>query len=158
VIEEAIRSCKAVAEHHRVRISWEPPALELPSVFMEPRRLVQVFQNLIQNAIQHAPPGSAVSVRLEPGPEPEQLQCTVHDQGAGFRPEDLPRAFEPFFSRRPRGVGLGLSIVQRIIDEHHGRVVLSNHPQGGALAMVFLPCPLQPERGATPGATTWPRH
>lgn len=142
VIEEAMQACQLLAERQQVEVDWEPPAVGLPMVSMERRRLVQVFQNLIQNALQHSPRGGRVRVRVEPvqGPRGVELRCTVEDQGPGFQPEDLPRLFEPFFSRRPRGVGLGLSIVHRIVEEHHGRAVMENHPQGGARAMVLLPC------------------
>ncbi|CAM4162836.1 ATP-binding protein [Corallococcus exiguus] len=59
--------------------------------------------------------------------------------GPGFKSEDLPHVFEPFFSKRRGGTGLGLSIVQRILEEHQGRIRLSNHPQGGAEVTILLP-------------------
>jgi PAS domain S-box-containing protein len=139
VLEEAMQACRLLAERQQVEIDWEPPTAELPAVSMERRRLVQVFQNLIQNALQYSPPGSRVRVRVE-AVQGQGVLCTVEDRGPGFPPEDLPRLFEPFFSRRPRGVGLGLSIVHRIVEEHHGHVAMDNHPQGGARATVLLPC------------------
>ena len=106
-------------------------------------RLAQVFDNLLRNAIQHSPRGSAVSVRAEGFRHLGRawVRCLVADEGPGFRPEDLARVFEPFFSRRQGGTGLGLAIVQRVVvEEHRGRIAACNGDARGALVVVELPC------------------
>jgi signal transduction histidine kinase len=91
--------------------------------------------------VRHAPPKSAVIVEAERmRVDGEQwIDCRVRDEGPGFRPEDLPRIFEPFFTRRRGGTGLGLSIVQRIVEDHGGRIFAGNRADGGAVVTVRLP-------------------
>jgi signal transduction histidine kinase len=108
---------------------------------MDAKRIGQVFQNLIENAIQHTGSGGHVLVTATVAEEHGQKQvvCSVLDDGSGFREQDLPRIFEPFFTRRRGGTGLGLSIVARIVEEHGGRVTAANRPEGGAVMAVKLP-------------------
>ncbi len=104
---------------------------------MDPSRLAQVFQNLIENAIQHSAPGATVIIQSPR--TPAEATVTVLDSGPGIRHEDLVRIFEPFFSRRRGGTGLGLSIVQRIVEQHNGRIAVTNRGEGGASVAVTLP-------------------
>jgi signal transduction histidine kinase len=100
-----------------------------------------VFQNLLENAIQHS--GEDNEVVLESGVTGANgerwVECVVADSGPGFRTEDLPHVFDPFFTRRHGGTGLGLSIVQQIAQEHGGEIMAANRPQGGAVMTVRLP-------------------
>jgi signal transduction histidine kinase len=138
VIDEAIAACHIEAESRGVRLVADVPR-DL-RVWMDPRRLVRVFINLLQNATQHAPEGTAVTLALRPPPAADdEFEIEVRDRGRGFAPEDLPRVFTPFFSRRAGGFGLGLAICARIIAEHGGRLGVANHPDGGAMLIVALP-------------------
>jgi signal transduction histidine kinase len=114
-------------------------APDLPSPKLDRNRIVQVFQNLLENAIQHSPPGGCVTFRAELVADGTAVRFTVEDGGPGFRSEDLGRAFEPFFTRRRGGTGLGLSIVQRITEQHGGHVAAANRPGGGGAVTVSLP-------------------
>lgn len=140
VIDRALRSCAPLARSKDVVLARETDE-GLPPLQMEPSRLVQVFQNLIENAIQHSPGGKTVTVgaqRIRKGNE-AGIECTVEDEGPGFRQEDLTKVFEPFFTRRRGGTGLGLSIVQRIVEEHGGAIRADNRREGGAIVTVTLP-------------------
>jgi signal transduction histidine kinase len=113
----------------------------LPAMAMDRPRLRQVFDNLIDNAMQHSPAGGTVTVS---GTEVRRLgrqwiELRVEDEGRGFNADDLSHVFEPFFTRRERGIGLGLPIVQRIVEEHRGHVTAANRPEGGAVITVCLP-------------------
>jgi signal transduction histidine kinase/ligand-binding sensor domain-containing protein len=140
VVGEAVESCASLAASRDVA-SVNGVAAPLPSVLMDHKRLVQVFQNILQNAIQLSPAGGTVTVEgwAENGAEGAAVVVKVSDSGPGFAPDDLPRAFEPFFSRRRGGTGLGLAIVQRIVEAHGGTVTVENRPTGGAVLTVRLP-------------------
>jgi nitrogen-specific signal transduction histidine kinase len=126
ILQEAVRAC-------------EPVAADLPALHADRQRVIQVFQNLVQNAIEHSPPGTRVSIAAGAAAEGRAVWCAVRDAGPGFAPEDLRRLFEPFYSRRLGGTGLGLSIAQRIVEQHGGRIEAHNHPEGGAVVTVTLP-------------------
>ncbi|HYV68002.1 MAG TPA: PAS domain S-box protein [Myxococcales bacterium] len=140
VIEAAVRACAARAEQRNVRID-NAVAEEAGELRMDGARIGQVFQNLVENAVQHAPAGSRVRIEASSsqlGVAPS-VEVRVLDSGRGFRPDDLPRVFDPFFTRRRGGTGLGLSIVQRITEQHGGSVEAGNRPGGGAVLTVRLP-------------------
>jgi signal transduction histidine kinase len=80
------------------------------------------------------------------------VEIRVSDEGPGIAADDLPRIFDPFFTRRRGGTGLGLSIVQRTVQEHGGTVSADNGPGGGAILAMRLPIadtPTAPERVAS---------
>jgi len=101
----------------------------------------QALENLLANAIQHAPPGSAVRVRAARGEIDGRpaARCTVEDDGPGIPPEDLERLFDPFFSRRKGGTGLGLSIAKQIVEMHGGRIYVVSTPGKGSTFQMELP-------------------
>lgn len=140
VIAEALRHTQVLAATAGVRLvdcSFDP----LPRVRLDRHRLLRVFHNLLENAIQHSEPGSEVLVRtqVQGANGTEWIECSVADSGPGFAVDDLPRVFEPFFTRRRGGTGLGLSIVYRIAQEHGGEILAANRPEGGAILTVRLP-------------------
>jgi len=113
----------------------------LPKVKIDRRRLSKVFVNLIENAIQHSPTAGVVKIeaRQVSDGNNEWIQCLIKDSGSGIAAEDLPRLFEPFFSKRRGGTGLGLAIAQRIMQEHGGKLVATNNPDGGACMIASFP-------------------
>ena len=140
LVEEAARACDPLAAERgcAVRLDFEDDRLVLP---LHALRMHQVFRNLLENALHHAPPGSAVTVasRTRMRGERAWAELAVEDRGPGFDAEALARAFEPFFTRRPGGTGLGLSIVRRVVEEHGGSVEAANRPDGGARVTLRLP-------------------
>ena len=140
VVDEAVWLCEVDAEAAGVRIA-KTNGWDVGEVLMDRWRIVQVLQNVIQNAIQHSPKGGSVAVSggEERGDQRPGVWCSVRDHGSGFDAADLPRIFEPFFTRRSGGTGLGLSIAQRVVSQHGGALEASNHPGGGAVVTLRLP-------------------
>ncbi len=91
---------------------------------------------------------------MRPANAPPWLEISVGDRGPGFRPDDLARIFEPFYTRRRGGTGLGLSIVKRIVEAHGGTVEAANRPDSGAIMTLGFPLSTGGEVGdARPHAT-----
>lgn len=152
IISEAAHICTPAAKAVDVVIVNRCGA-DIGMLQMNYGRLLQVFVNLIENAVQHAPAGTEVTIdaHMTPGEVGQQwVVCNVKDAGAGFAPEDLPYVFDPFFTRRRKGTGLGLAIVQRIVEEHKGTVAPGNLQQGGAVVTVRLPVPAPSEMIESP--------
>lgn len=100
-------------------------------------QLRQVFLNLILNAIQAIE--NQGSVEISVGESGHEMRVTVKDSGPGIPPDKLKKVFEPFYTTRPGGTGLGLPIAQRIVAEHGGRLVIESTPGAGTTATVILP-------------------
>ncbi len=106
----------------------------------DPEQLDLVFLNLLLNGIEAMPTGGTltVSIEVEVG-TPSICRVVFLDSGAGIDDAVMERLFEPFVTIKERGVGLGLAVSRRVIQEHGGRIEASNMPLGGAKFMVELP-------------------
>lgn len=136
VLDKARTSVMPLAEEACVAIDIRMHG-PLPMLRIDSRRLLQVFENLLRNAIQHSPRGSIVDVHA--AVEDGAVRISVADRGSGIADEDLPHIFEPFFTRSRGGTGLGLSLVQRIVEEHDGLIEAAARNGGGAVLTVRLP-------------------
>jgi signal transduction histidine kinase len=101
-----------------------------------PERLTQLVRNLVRNAVQVSEETGDVWVRLEP--QSPNIVLTVSDKGPGIKSEDLPHIFERFYSKRG-GVGVGLSIAQRIAKQHGGDIQVRSVLGEGSMFTVVLP-------------------
>jgi two-component system sensor histidine kinase PilS (NtrC family) len=107
---------------------------------VDPAQLRQIVWNLVRNAAQASPDGAPVSLRV--AADGGWAQIEVRDRGPGIPPEHRARLFEPFFSTKSGGTGLGLATVHRIIEAHHGRIELVDaQPGPGTQVVVRLPLP-----------------
>ena len=91
-----------------------------------------VFLNLFLNSIDAVPENSSIEFRARKAPGGGAVECAVADKGPGIQPEDLDQVFEPYFSKREGGIGMGLTLVRRIIENHGGEIRAANRPKGGA--------------------------
>ncbi len=106
-------------------------------VACRPERLRQLLINLFSNASQAIPSDGRVQAMVTEGREMVTLK--VRDSGAGFTEEALQRAFDPFYTTRPRGSGLGLAVCRKIVEGCGGRIDAANAEGGGAMITVLLP-------------------
>jgi signal transduction histidine kinase len=142
-----------------------PP--ELPRVLADKEQMMQVFLNLMLNAIQAMPQGGelCIAARLPgDGPQPAKekrlmgkggrgnfVEISIADTGVGIPEEIKGKLFEPFFSTKEEGIGLGLSIAQRIVEQHGGRIRAESISRKGATFFVELPVSTGSERGVKGG-------
>jgi PAS domain S-box-containing protein len=104
--------------------------------------LRQAFSNLLRNAIEAcagAPVAAVVAIRSEVDPALKVSRIIVNDNGPGIPAASRERIFQPFFTSKRNGTGLGLALVQKIIVFHNGRVIAGTSPTGGASLQVTLP-------------------
>lgn len=129
------------------RIVYEPPANPL-MVDGDPDLLHRAVFNLVLNAVQHS--GNHGEVHIELGvpnghnvPPSVELDAAVRlcvrDSGPGIPAEDIPRVFDPFFTTRQGGTGLGLAMVHRAVEAHHGTILVDGGSGDGAEFTVYLP-------------------
>jgi two-component system NtrC family sensor kinase len=135
VVEEAARLAKTALKERRARLDKQVDPV--PPVDGSRASLVQVVVNLVTNAAQAVEDGGRVKVSL--GPDADGVRLTVEDDGPGMAPEIAARAFEPFFTTRPAQVGLGLAIVQGIVERHGGTVSVDTSSGRGTRVSVRLP-------------------
>jgi len=101
-------------------------------------QLRQVVLNLFLNAVEVMKPGGRLTVQTCSLSEQKEILLTIRDSGPGIDPEILPRIFDPFITTKHTGTGLGLTITHDIVDQHHGRILAENDPEGGAVFYVWL--------------------
>jgi len=104
-------------------------------------RLVQVFRNVLENSLAAANEPVRIDVTCEDATSAggHALLVIVRDHGPGFSNEERDRIFEPFYTTKPTGTGLGMAIAQRIIEAHGGLISAGNHRSGGAEVIIELP-------------------
>lgn len=101
--------------------------------------LRQVLHNLLQNAQDAVLDVVNPMIQISSRPEGRSVHVCVQDNGAGFSPDILPRAFEPYVTNKSKGTGLGLAVVKKIIEEHQGQIILGNAERQGARILLTLP-------------------
>jgi signal transduction histidine kinase len=153
VVRQAIDLVAPRAAAQQIEIQAQLPR-EPVFALADPARIQQVLLNLLLNSLDAMPEAGQIQVSLEQRPlrnaEGDRIVVRVSDSGRGIMPELLPRLFEPFVSTKPTGTGLGLTISQRIIEDHDGTLSAANRPEGGALFEISLPLPRSYEPAPVP--------
>lgn len=136
LVQEVLILTNRQLERMRVRVD---AALEpVEPVTGSPTQLKQVLLNLVLNAVESMPGGG--SVKIETYPDRDGVVIQVTDSGIGMDEEIIPQIFEPFYSTKGEGTGLGLSVSYGIIEGHGGHIEVESEPGKGSRFIVWLPC------------------
>jgi two-component system sensor histidine kinase HydH len=131
IVDRAISSLPGIATYK----NYSP---DVPLVRVDAELLERVFSNLILNASQASPPGGVVTVKTRLLNNKE-VEVAVIYRGAGIDAKNLESIFNPFFTTKPDGVGLGLAICSKIVDEHGGHITVESSAGEGSVFHVILP-------------------
>ncbi len=113
-----------------------------PYVLADHEQLKQVFFNLLRNATEAMPGGGRIEIEIEPCvPEGGEICVRVRDTGCGISPEALEHVFEPFYSTKRRGTGIGLAMTEKIVRAHNGTISVESVPGCGTTFTITLPRP-----------------
>ncbi len=123
---------------HRIAVDWQPQP-GLPRVPVVTDHIRQVFLNVVLNAIEAMPDGGRLAVRMAATAGPAGIATSFSDTGVGMAPEVLEHLFEPFFSTRADGLGLGLHVSRNIVQDHGGRIDVASELGRGTTFTVWLP-------------------
>ena len=125
------------AREKGITLQADLPA-DIPAAGIDPDRMKQVFLNLYLNALGAMETGGMLSVALTELPG-ERIRIESPGYGRGHRAGDLGRIFDPYFTTKPSGAGLGLAIVQKIVDAHGGEIRVESTPGQGTTVTILLP-------------------
>jgi PAS domain S-box-containing protein len=152
VIERACKANAPLAAGNDIRFALVPPVRERHDpvhVEVDVDRMVQVLVNIVRNACEASPQGSDVEIgwdRSDPLDRRGEVLIWVQDRGPGIPPEQITHVFEPFYSTKSDGTGLGLYVCHGVVDLHGGTIVAESHPGAGARMTVRLPASVERDR------------
>jgi signal transduction histidine kinase len=134
MLDRAVALAEREAPGIAIYRNYEP---EIPPFRFDAELMERAIYNLVLNAAQVTAPGGAVTVKTRAAGG--MAEIAVIDRGAGIDPRNRASIFNPFFTTKQNGVGLGLSIVSRIVDEHGGKIAVESEPGKGSVFRVLLP-------------------
>ncbi|HSN26507.1 MAG TPA: HAMP domain-containing sensor histidine kinase, partial [Kofleriaceae bacterium] len=130
IVRHVIELEKPLAERRHVELAMTAPASIVANV--DSGKLHQVVQNLVRNGLEATPEGGHVAVEVNNG-KPNRFHIIVRDDGTGIPEEVLPRIFEPFFSTKESGTGMGMAIVHSLVTMHGGKITIDTSSSGTTL-------------------------
>ena len=139
-ITEVIDEAVAQVEKHTPPLDvsiYKNYSPDIPPFLLDRQLIERVLYNLLLNAAQASPPQGSVTVKTRQAGD--TVEIGVIDRGSGIAPKNRESIFNPFFTTKSSGVGLGLAIVAKIVDEHGGQITVESEPGAGSVFRVFLP-------------------
>jgi signal transduction histidine kinase len=136
-LEPVVRLMESTARKRQIGVAFTRNGA-MPMVYANPNQLKQIILNLILNAIDASAPGAEVTVALHTKGA-EQVLIEVLDRGAGIAPEKLAHIFDPFYTTKETGTGLGLALVHQMVREHGGEITVESAVGHGTAFRITLP-------------------
>jgi signal transduction histidine kinase len=138
ILKSAVEMTQPVIDENQIEVQLNLP-LEIPLLLLDADKIRIVFTNLIKNACQAMPSGGTLEIVVEVSvSQQDRITVIVKDTGAGISPDELHRIFEPFYTTKPRGLGLGLVNVKNIVEAHGGTVRVESEVGVGTTFFVRL--------------------
>lgn len=136
-VEDSLRLIRPDAQAAGVRVETEGLA-QAPTVRLDPDRFSQALLNVLLNAVQAMPDGGALTVAAGTA-EDGRAFVSVSDEGVGIDPADMGKIFNPYYTTKATGTGLGLAMALKIVEAHGGEMRAAPRPGGGTVFTVFMP-------------------
>jgi signal transduction histidine kinase len=134
LVDESIKSFLPLINQKKLKVNLPETSATLP---LDKLQMKQVFDNLLSNAIHFSPNSGTITFSWQIFHE--EVLIKISDQGQGISQEDIQKIFNPFYSRRQNGTGLGLTIAKKIVLDHSGNLWAQNLPRGGTQFSMILP-------------------
>jgi len=113
----------------------------MPLLMIDPQQIKQAVINILKNAMEAMENGGTLIIRTYPVDDAREAAIEFDDTGPGISSKAMHNIFNPYYTTKPRGTGLGLPITNRIVKAHQGRIDLKNKETGGAVFTIRLPEP-----------------
>jgi len=138
LLEEVLTLSRKQCQESDVEVVWKP-GQGLPPLPLETDQIKQVFLNLLFNALEAMPQGGRLEITTSYTAELPEICIQFSDTGVGIAPDVLPHVFEPFYSTKRQGMGLGLSVSYGIVEQHRGRIEVESQVASGSTFTIWLP-------------------
>ena len=135
LVDQAVSAVQAKALSKEISLDSNVPA-GLPEVYVDFLRIKQVLLNLLENAIAHTPKGGAIAVgAIENG---DMIEISVTDTGEGISPKNMEKLFQPLFTTKAKGIGLGLVVCKNLVEANGGRIEVESKVGKGTTFLIIL--------------------
>jgi two-component system sensor histidine kinase AtoS len=138
VLDQSLDSlCERLRDHHIGVVRELTP--DIPPIKADELQIEQAFQNILRNAVEAMSDGGSLKISTASAPGRGGVEIRIQDTGHGIPAQDRKRIFQSFFTTKMKGTGLGLTIVQRVLKNHGGEIIMQHPETGGTLVLVRLP-------------------
>ena len=136
LVKHTIKLIAADAQKNKISVEIDAAA-DLPEVEVDPDKIKQVLLNIFLNSLAALKDGGKLTIELVL--KPDNLAVIISDNGAGIKKLDLLRIYDPYFTSKPAGTGLGLAVVQKIMEAHGGKIDVESEAGQGTKVFLFFP-------------------